>query len=233
MTRNGDFLSLNNIQAARNALRTDGYLMIEPEYSSAACELIVRFIDDHGTDTESETHYGGTELRIWNAQRKDEGARHFYDKCNVFMSCLLGQDTEAYTLLAIRNKPLHTADKESRSGRWHIDSIRTQLKMFLFLNGSTKSSGPLEFLPGTHEWRFKLKVLCDGTYGKPWHFVGRSQRPYQRLSDEWVSGLAAKGHRPLEIVCRPGAVLVINTSAIHRARPCTAGSRYALTAYFK
>ena len=35
------------------------------------------------------------------------------------------------------------------------------------------------------------------------------------------------------VFCGPGTAVVVDTSAIHRARPCIEGTRYALTAYFR
>ena len=44
--------------------------------------------------------------------------------------------------------------------------------------------------------------------------------------------MSAKGYRPVSVICKAGTMMVADTSAIHRARPCLEGSRYALTTYY-
>jgi hypothetical protein len=34
------------------------------------------------------------------------------------------------------------------------------------------------------------------------------------------------------MLCDEGSVVIVNTSAIHRARPCFEAGRYALTSYY-
>lgn len=232
MNQNSSFLNLMNIKNARRSLNTDGYLIIENGYSQDFCKSIIRFMDEHKSDDKTEEYYAGTELRIWDAQKKGSLLDSFSQECNVFISCLLCNDTEAYTLLAIRNNALDQADKLSTIGRWHIDSFRKMLKIFLFLTDTTELSGPFEFIPRTHTKSFKFQMLCNGSYFKASDiFSGR--RPYQKLDDIWVNELSAKGYSPVPVICKAGTILVVDTSAIHRARPCLQGSRYALTAYYR
>jgi hypothetical protein len=226
-----NLLTLRNVRNARTALQTRGHLLIQDCYTQDSCNSIVEFVDRCDNDATAERNYNGTELRIWGAQAKDALLASFFEECNLFASCLLGHDTEASTLLAIRNRSLDAHDQASVRGRWHIDSLRPQVKIFLFLTDTTEDSGPFEFIPGTHTWSFKLRTLFDGVYLRPSDLF-TDKRPYQHLDDAWVDGLSAKGYRSVPVLCKAGTVLVVDTSAIHRARPCLNGARYALTAYF-
>ena len=232
MNHTARFLNLMNVQNARKALKADGYLIINNCYSRDVCQSIIKSIDDHKPDDQTEINYAGTEMRIWDAQQRDRLLDHFYQECNMFMSCLLRSHTEAFTLLAIRNHPLDASDESSSVGRWHIDSFRKQLKIFLFLTDTTEVSGPFEFLPKTHTKSFKLWMLCNGSYFKASDIV-TGKRGYARLVDTWVHRLGTKGYSPVPVICKAGTILVIDTSAIHRARPCLQGTRYALTAYYR
>jgi len=225
------FLDLVTIRKARTVLRTDGHLLIEDCYDTQVCKSVIRFMDELESRDKTEVNYAGTELRIWDAHKRAPLLADFYRECNVFLSCLLRRDTEALTLLAIRNNALDPSDEISRRGRWHIDSFRRQLKIFLFLTDTTEASGPFEFIPGTHARTFKLGGLLGGAYLKASDpFTGR--RAYQKLDDDWVESLSAKGYRPVSVICKAGTMMVADTSAIHRARPCLEGSRYALTTYY-
>jgi len=231
LRQTSNLLSLRNVRAARTALRTRGHFLIEACYGQDLCNSAIEFIDGYDGDATTERNYSGTELRIWGAETKDALLGDFINECNLFASCLLGRDTEASTLLAIRNNALDPGDRVSFNGRWHIDSFRSQLKVFLFLTDTTESSGPFEFIPGTHKSVFKFRTLCSGVYLRPWDLLS-DKRPYQRLNDAWVDGIRARGYRSVPVVCKRGTALIVDTSAIHRARPCLEGSRYALTAYF-
>ncbi len=105
--------------------------------------------------------------------------------------------------------------------------------MFLFLSDTTEASGPFEFLPRTQQTAFKMKMLLRGTYIRPGDIVGKGTRTYSSLDDAWVSGLAQQGYTPMPVLCPSGTIMVVDSSAIHRARPCRDGSRYALTAYYR
>ena len=225
------FLSLANIQNARKALKEDGHFIIGEAYSPDLCKSMIEFIDDYKPDEKTEINYLGTEMRIWDAQRKDRLMAKFYQECNIFISCLLQCDKEAYTLLAIRNKARDTSKALYTQGRWHVDSFGKMLKIFLFLNETTESSGPFEFIPNTHTKSFKLRMLLNGSYFQPSDFFS-GKRAYQKLDDAWVNGLTAKGYRPFPVICKAGTILVIDATSIHRARPCREGSRYAITTYY-
>lgn len=228
----GAFLTFENVRGARHALGSDGCFAVVEAFPSSFCQEVINFIDEHEPDKRTEVNYSGTELRIWDAQTRHPLLREFYDQCNVFTTALTGVDLEADTLLAIRNRTLDESDQKSRIGRWHLDSFRRQIKVFLFLTDTTEQSGPLEFLPGTHAAGFKVKMLGRGLYITPGDLLsGKGTRAYQRIDEALVERLSESGFVPVPFLCKAGTVLVIDTSSIHRARPCTAGARYALTTY--
>lgn len=193
---------------------------------------MIRWMDSYSSSDGVERNYGDTELRIWDAQKRHALLAGFWEQCNVFMSCLLNADTEAYTLLAIRNRALDPEDLGSRQGRWHIDSLRRQYKIFLFLVDVGDGTGPFEFIPGSHRPAFKAAMLLRGMYLGPGDFVS-GRRRYAALDDERLERLTRDRRAPMPVTCLAGTVMVADTSAIHRARPCRQGTRYALTAYYR
>lgn len=229
MNPQNSFLNMVNIQNARKALKVEGAFVIENAYSQDLCKAMIKLIDDHEPDDKTEMNYAGTELRIWDAQKRGPLFDSFYQRCNVFISCLLLRDTEAFTLLAMRNKALEPDDAVSKKGRWHLDSVRKQLKIFLFLTETTELSGPFEFIPGTHLKSYKARMLLNGSYFRVGNLFN-GKRAYSRLDDDWISELPAN---PVPIICKAGTVMVLDSTAIHRARPCLQGQRYALTAYYR
>ncbi len=115
------FLTPENARRARSALAADGYLLIADGYDPQACREIVSFIDDYALADNTEVNYGGTELRIWDAQAKHPLLARFMEQCDRFLTDVAGEEMRAHTLLAIRNRALDPADQRSTMGRWHLD----------------------------------------------------------------------------------------------------------------
>ncbi|HVW20884.1 MAG TPA: hypothetical protein VHC86_06680 [Opitutaceae bacterium] len=232
VNENAGFMTLANVRAARSALNAHGFLLIPGGYPREFCDSLVRVIDDYRPDERAEKNYAGSELRIWDAQKKHPLFTRFCEDSNFFVSCVEGTEMEAHTLLAIRNLAVPNHDASLLKGRWHLDSFRRMLKVFLFLTDTNEKSGPFEFVANTNRTSFKLKMFCAGRVIRPSDLIHK-KRAYSRLDDNWIEGLGPQGYPSTPVLCQAGTVLVIDTSAIHRARPCIEGSRYALTAYYR
>jgi hypothetical protein len=107
---------------------------------------------------------------------------------------------------------------------WHRDGHGYQFKSILYLSDVTDDNGPFEFLPGSHKrWRAAFDTALGGLPPPP----GTRYEPV--LVDRMVSQFGIKRqHYP----AKAGALLLVNTSGIHRGRPLRSGSRYALTNYY-
>lgn len=226
------FLTPENIAAAKIALDETGYLLMPDGVAADFCASAIHFIDHYRPEGTLEQNYGGTEVRIWSAEKLDASLGEFTAASDAFVSDVEGQPIAVEKLLAIRNLAVDASNPALMKGRWHLDSFRRQLKVFVFLTDTTEESGPFEFIPSTHRGGFKLKALSGGQYIKFQDLFGPT-RKYQSLNDDWVDDLDRAGFPSKPVLCRAGTVMIIDTSAVHRARPCTKGSRYALTAYYK
>lgn len=221
-----------NIGKVRKCLKNDSYYIVENAYDEDFCSSVIKFINEYKESDGTEINYAGTELRIWQAEKKYSLLYKFFEESNVFMSSVLQKKTIASTLLAIRNNTLPKSDDFLKQGRWHIDSFSKQFKVFLFLSDTNELSGPFEFIPRTEKMFFKLNMAIQGKYFKFSELLSKNKRSYQQLNDELIEKLVKIGYNPQPIICKSGTLLIIDTSAIHRARPCLQGSRYALTTYY-
>lgn len=206
-----------------------GFALLPAHLDEGFCAPIRAFVDAFDP-AQSEINYGGSEKRVWMAHEKDAAIAEFRTFADGLLSALYGKQVTSRDTLAIRNLPVEQKP-DLIKGRWHLDSLRTQIKVFAFLTGVTERSGPLEVIPGTHRGGFKALHVMDGQLLKLADFRG-SNRKYQKLDDAWVDRMAkaAGGEKPL--TCPAGTVAVVDTSAIHRARPCLEANRYALTSYY-
>ena len=139
--------------------------------------------------------------------------------------------TAAYDILAIRNRQIDTSATTLVEGRWHLDSFNRQIKVFVFLTDVTEESGPFEMLPGTQAMSFKVKEALKGNMITPSDLV-KGTRSYSKLKEELIQALVSAGHEKKVFTVPAGTVAMVDTSCVHRARPCAQGHRYALTSYY-
>jgi len=225
-----------DIAAAKVAMKRHSYFIMESIYSKKFCEEIKLEIDKVNTGTGVEINYDGSETRIWSAQKRFNAVKRFFDDSNQFLSSVSSKDSVAGTVLAIKNNKLPNKNQKNFTGRWHADSFRSQPKVFLFLSDTDEKSGPLEFIPNTNKFFFRLKKLFEsGFFFNYFNILKRKNiRSYRSIPDSKIETLFKRGYKPKSVIVKAGTVLLIDTSKlIHRARPCLEGERYALTAYYR
>lgn len=210
-------------------LQSQGFAWLDVRLDADACAVIIGFIDARSPG-HCEVNYGGTEKRIWNAEKLDENVAAFGRFADLLVTSLRHRSSQARSILALSNRPV-PGEEALLTGRWHLDSLREQLKVFAFLTTVTDRSGPLEILSGSHRPLFKFGQFARGKLLTLADFITRRRR-YQKLDDNHIDRLVAAGRKAVPMVCEAGSILVVNTSAIHRARPCHEAGRYALTAYY-
>lgn len=209
-------------------VKHDGFAILDKGFDLDFCNEVISFIDNFN-ELEAELCYGGTEVRIWDAHKKSEHIRIFKEESDKLLTRMYGKPIESYTVLALKNSPI--PDLESlRRGRWYIDSFREQVKVFTFLSEVKEVNGPFEFITGSHKAIFKLKNVLKGNYFALTDLFG-NKRKYQNLEQNFIVETISK-NTTVPILCKPGTTAVIDTSSIHRARPCSQGSRYYLAAYY-
>lgn len=220
----------NDINSKRKEFEDKGVILIPNAFDLDFCEKTKSFIDSWSGD--KDLLYNGTETRIWDAQKKDVSLNMFFEICHQTTRALFQKKPDPYTLLAIQNLSLKKEDVNSQMGRWHLDSFCKQVKIFLFLTDTSEESGPFEFIPGSHNPSFKFKNLLSGKYFSLSDIFNKT-RAYQSLNEGWIEKLSKNGMPSQPVICKAGTAMIVNTSAIHRARPCKQGPRYALTAYYQ
>lgn len=212
----------------KKKLISDGYLKLPICLPEQRCSAL-RDIIDEMESAESEINYGESEVRVWDIEKKHGAVAGFQSDLDCYIRATLECTPRLDTTLGIRNTAISGDD--FRAGRWHIDSFMPQFKAFCFLSAVSDRNGPFSFMLGTHTRGFKFSQFIRGTYfGVSDVFTG--SRKYTRISDNFVESLIANGRSYKELTCSAGDIFIVNTSMIHRAKPCEHGSRYALTSYY-
>lgn len=202
--------------------------------SADDCSYLRDRMDELVEDDDVEVNYGGSEHRIWQAHKKDVAFAEFEKLSNSIIPKLYGRPSPAHNVLAIRNHKVPPT-AERMTTRWHLDSFRKQLKLFAFLTDVTDKDGPLEVVPNTHNTRFKLRATIPMGYYRLWdmHKYLHGRRSWQSIHDDKVTKLTRKGFEIKQITVPAGTLMLIDTSALHRASPCLEGERYAVTVYHR
>ncbi len=215
--------------ALRAAVKRQGFAVLQSRATPEGCTHIKAFIDQYPKEN-AEINYGGTEKRIWGSHTKDPAIRAFGEISDQVMRAVFNAQPKVKTVLSYSNHPIPQEDRLI-TGRWHLDSLRHQYKLFCFLSRTEERTGPLEVVPGTHRTAFKMWSLMSGQYIAP-SDLGSGKRRYQKLNEQWVDAKCRKSGGSVPFLCEAGTLILVDTSAIHRARPCLEGHRYALCAYY-
>lgn len=221
-----------NVGVAKAELGDQGWTIIGNVLDRQSLDAIRAEIDQLASNTEVEINYGGSEHRIWHANKKSgliELFKHFSDHV---ISSVENETIEAFNVLAIRNRTLSSDDAKLRKGRWHMDSFKRQLKVFVFLSDVTEKSGPFEMIPRSQRYDFKIRHLVAGDLIAPKDLF-EGTRKYQHLQEELISRIIERGYESKAFAVPAGTIALVDTSSVHRARPCIEGERYALTSYYR
>jgi hypothetical protein len=209
-----------------------GVVSLSQPLSEERCKNIMSFIDDYDS-SQSEINFGGSEKRIWDAERSCVEVQEFAEFSDEIVSEAKGKSMKAYTILAYKNAPCDLS--KFSLGRWHSDSFFSQLKVFCFLSKVEEENGPLEILMKTHSPSYKALGLLSGKYIRPSDLLkSSSSRSYAKLDEKYIRLLSKFGAKSRKMVTKEsGESFLVDSSAIHRASPVLGGERYALCAYYR
>jgi hypothetical protein len=206
-------------------LRRDG-LVIVPGYRSAAeCRRLLAEIEAVARRHPDyvQTASNGADRRIYGVDVGSAPIRATLHDPPLFRLSrqVLGPSAVAAFALSgeIEAQPGNLGSGEG----WHRDAFFGQVKAILYLTDVDETNGPFQYIRQSH--RLASKYGDHARYGAP-------LLDY-RMSDTVVERLVASEPDRLVSVCgRAGALILVDTSGIHRGKPLTGGRRVALTNYY-
>ena len=220
-----------NVPEIQKSLENSGWAIFPELVPKPELDELRTSIDELALMPSAEVNYGGSEHRIWKAHEKSSIINDFCKFSDQVISSIEGEPRAAIDILAIRNLTLDTKKIELGKGRWHLDSFRQQLKVFVFISDVSPKSGAFEMIPQTHATSFKIKQALKGNLISPTDLIAGT-RSYSKVKEDVIEKILAKGYETKIFDVAPGTIALVDTSCVHRARPCTNGSRYALTSYY-
>jgi len=120
---------------------------------------------------------------------------------------------------AMANKTVFVENNLGSGGGWHRDNIYAfGFKGLVYLNDVTPENGPFQIIPKSSSLNFH--ILKTNTPDK-YQFTDNEIQNYISTSDQIK-----------EITAKAGTLVLFDTNCIHRGKPITKGTRYALTNYY-
>lgn len=208
---------------------TQDIVALQTVLSSGDCNQIIADFDNYvAKGGEHDLLRAGTEIRVFGYENHSEEVKELCAELIAEIPEEMGS-FELDTCLAIKNEPIDGPEGDYFG--WHLDTFMSQHKIFCYLTDVTTMSGPTEVFVGTSSWKQKIKGVLGGHYFSLAD-IGNAHRRYMHLDEGYIKGLKVQ-NEPVTLTTTMGSSFLVNTSSIHRARPCREGVRYALTLYLK
>ena len=215
-------IDVQELRLSQRDLSTKGYYVYKNLLDKETCKAAIEEINSYLDKNDVEINYSNSESRIWESENKLSFCKEFKKFSDSLYKDIFNLQADS-SVLAIKNTALKPSLEATKS-RWHADSFFKQYKLFLFLEEVGIDNGPLEYLKESKSYIYKIRNI--NKYFKVKGLFNNEARAYSEIQDNFLP------NKIKSFAVDQGSLLVINTSAIHRARPCERGERFALTAYF-
>jgi hypothetical protein len=197
--------------------------------------MVIKLDRLNSNDSELTTVYQQIKNRtlLCANQVKVNGDTRFWDvsddNSTIFQEFRELAKNQSYKVLGKRFKHTilmvnHITAKDSPEGSgggWHVDSIRNQYKLFMYLTDcNDKSLGPLTLLTSENKWKDNFYILKNYLKGNKF-----------RLSNNDVEKLECLGFQQKSILANSLTPFFVNTSFIHRGAKIEKSERMLVTAY--
>lgn len=203
-----------------------GFVTFENFLKPDQCKILRDKIDYYLTE-------GGT--NVWQDDEKSDNRIYFAENLDAsFKEILTNKDildslaqytgiTEPSSLILAAK--INAVDGNIGSGGgWHRDSPYThQFKAIIYLSDVDESNGPFQYIKHSNS---KFDILLS-------YFRNIFTPGQYRFSEEEISDYLNKtGKSVTDLTARMGTLVLADTKGIHRGKPISEGSRYAIFCYF-
>ena len=213
-----------NVQNIVAEVREYGFSVCEGFLPVERCEQARLSIDELIVKYPSAISLTSSDSRVFGAEFLSNIIKSdFYsdDFINKTLCQLYGvNQLVAGTILAQHVKAI--PGNTGSGGVWHRDSLPDQYKAFLYFNEITDISGPLQLLLKTHT--ALSKAIASIKRGREWNSLDYN-------SADIVNQKAGPNPSIVSVTGKPGTLVFVNTSILHRGKPGLERERYSATYY--
>ena len=158
--------------------------------------------------------------RFWNVNKSEFLIlSKFYD---LARNCVedVGLKSHNNIILMVNHISAENAPNGSGGG-WHVDSLRKQYKLFMYLTDcEIIENGPFTIFTSGNNFKDRFQIYKNYLLKNKFRF-----------SDDIINKLLVKGFKSTSILKSALFPFFVNTSSVHRGEKITLGERMMVTAY--
>lgn len=161
--------------------------------------------------------------RVYGADRASVAIARFNKDPDLAMVASTYNHEPTVAPFTLAARMLFTEGNSGSGEGWHRDAFLRQFKAIIYLSDVGLDNGPFQMIRDSHRPR---QILRDMK-------VAGLSYMQNRLDDQHVAKLVDEDPaRLLTFTGSAGALILVDTSTIHRGMPIQASIRYALTNYY-
>jgi hypothetical protein len=204
-------------------LRTNGYFVINDYLTSKECDEYIQKIDKHVEEDYCWRDKYDSDIRMFGIENIESEFNNIFNKKSIdsIYKKYISRNSLYQTKMAA--KMIYSEKNIGSGGGWHRDTVNIrQLKFILYLSDVSDKNGCFQFISKSHSIKNKFETAkCLN-----------SKNLLQRYSTSDVDFLIDKLKLEVKnLVGKKGTLIVVDTSGLHRGKPMSSGSRYAVTNY--
>lgn len=214
-------------QRILSEIKTNGFYVIPNFYTETECievrheinNLLKKYKDQVQVDQTGSDH------RIWGADRISPLIRKFFTNSFVDKIVNAYQKTDNKVGFTLAARLDYKPDNLGSGGGWHRDTAHSkQIKAILYLSLVTKTSGPFQYIKGSH---LSLSVIRET-------FASDFSLNQNRFTNEEIEKLLTKNNlqKLQTFTAKAGTLILVDTRGLHRGMPILESDRFALTNYY-
>ena len=200
----------------------NGYCVIADFMPADICAQV---IEDYKKISKNNPEYiqKFSDDRIYAMEEVSEAANQFYSNGFVKKVSDYYCETTTFNAFTMFNKVATRPGSLGSGEGWHKDLSFRQFKSFLYLADVGEDDAPFQLISNSHS----LDNYIDDMR------VGKLQFRELRISEEQIDNILSRDLSRLRTFTgKAGTLIMADTSSIHRGKPPTGGTRYALTNYY-
>lgn len=206
-----------------NEIKTNGFALAPIKFEENELEKFIKFIQENMNFFKKY----GSDFRLFGAEKMSSDIMNSYSNNLSLLNIAkkyIGAEIILQSTLAAK---LTYEENNLGSGQgWHRDSYSSQFKSIIYLTNVDYTSGPFEYLKGSHKLDFIFKEM--------YHKKKNRIRPLEtRYTNEEVDFISRKFNlEKIQFIAPKGTIILADTRGIHRGMPIISGCRLALTNYY-
>lgn len=201
-----------------------GFCVLQGFYTKEQCAELRDMVDSEMASSSLWIDEHQSDHRIYGINELDSAFQNYLDN-DLIQN--IGKYYTKSTLQAkftLAGKLIAQGNNLGSGGGWHRDTpVSRQFKSLIYLSDVSDENGPFQYIPMSHKKQSSILCALKGLN----HFRQRRYSEENIQSIEETMSLSR-----VSVVGQAGDIVLVDVRGLHRGKPISQGTRYALTNYF-